>query len=327
MQRWTRILALALAAVHAPVLAQVSPQPEPTGQPPVDAADMDNATGVTLRAARVDRANQDQMVVTGSSTDASPAEVFGQARAITATGNSFDEPLARFEQPVCPGVLGLTRETAGLVIDRLRTNAGFVGLRVQEDGCTANFVVAVVDNGQAMLDRMIRDNPARFEYLNPLDRRELLAPGPARAWTDVQPATRDGMPIARVRDLTSPPTSGQWAAHSNIYTFNRNEITMVWVVLDREAVRGLTLQQVADYATMRGLAQTRPAPEMAISSILGLFSPSGPWPEELTDFDRAYLTAMYDWVPNIPAAVRIGRVAGKLRAIQADNRTSENERQ
>lgn len=283
---------------------------------PAFAQDYANEGGEELREERLQRAEEDQIIVTGEAREASRADIHRQARDIAVSDNVYDVPLARFEQPLCPGIAGLTADSAGLMIDRIRDNARFVDMRVQDDGCNPNFIIAFVDDGQAMLSRMIDESPARFQYLSSVEKREMLEPGPVRVWTDVQPTTRDGMRIGRGRNLVNPPNMRAEMAHSKIYTTTRRDIEMVWVIIDRDAARGMSLMQLADYATMRGLVRTDPGDDLDISSILGLFNRNGPWPETLTDFDRAYLTAVYDSIPNLPAARKIGRVAEELRRIE-----------
>lgn len=267
--------------------------------------------------AQPDPADQgNTIVVAGEIERASRAEVHGQALDIAVSGNIFETPLARFEDPLCPGVAGLTAETASLMVDRIRQNAQFVQLAVQDDGCTPNFIVAFVDDGQTTLTGLMEENPARFQYLSSVEKREMLAPGPVHVWTDVQTASRDGMAIGRGRNLVNAPQVGGWMAHSRIYTAIRNDILTVMILVDRAAVRDLTLLQLADYATMRGLVRTRPPREASVPSILSLFQPGSEQANGLTDFDRAYLTSVYAWIPNLPAAAHLGRVAAEMREIE-----------
>jgi hypothetical protein len=94
----------------------------------------------------------------------------------------------------------------------------------------------------------------------------------------------------------------------------------VMVLFDRSAVLDMTLVQLADYATMRGMAQTRAPDTVSVASILGLFQPVDVDGDNrangLTDFDRAYLSAVYEGIPNMPAGIRLGRVASELRDIE-----------
>ncbi|TIX48787.1 DUF3987 domain-containing protein [Alteraurantiacibacter aquimixticola] len=310
----TSIRAILPALVGALLASSVAAQDTPA---PDEASDLANESGEALRQERQERIAEDEIVVTGRAQEASRAEIHRQARDVTPPGDIRETPLARYETPLCPGIIGLTVQAAVPMIDRIRTNAEVLGVRLAPDECNPNMVLVFADDGQALLSGMMEENPARFQYLTPVARQELRAPGPVRVWTDVQQATRDGMRVPRSRNLVNPPQVRMDMAHSHIYTTVRNEIDMVWVIIDREAARGLSLMQLADYATMRGLVQTEPQEDLAISSILGLFNEDGPWPDELTDFDRAYLTAVYDYIPNLPAFRKLGRVAEEVRRIEA----------
>jgi hypothetical protein len=62
-------------------------------------------------------------------------------------------------------------------------------------------------------------------------------------------------------------------------------------------VRGLRLQQVADYVAMAGLVELHHDADFGgLPSILGLFEPrtsAGPVPSGLTDWDEAFLRSLY----------------------------------
>ena len=99
----------------------------------------------------------------------------------------------------------------------------------------------------------------------------------------------------------------------------RKDIDFALIVYDREAVLGMTVVQLADYATMRGLSHTRPASgEQPMATILALFDeqdivdPIDRGPDELTSFDRGYLRSVYFWKPenSVPA---VGRLLGVRR--------------
>ena len=52
-----------------------------------------------------------------------------RARSITPPpeGDYRREPLARFKQPLCPGVIGLTEELAVALVDRMRSTIATIG--------------------------------------------------------------------------------------------------------------------------------------------------------------------------------------------------------
>jgi len=270
------------------------------------------------------------IIVTGQNQPVSIRQIRRQARDIMVrTGNIYESPLARFEDRLCPGIVGLEPDFAALMIDRVRTNAALLDIRLMPDGCDANFIIAFVDDGEAMLRRMMEESPQYFQYLDSGEKHEILQPGPAHVWANVEPRTLTGMPIAQVRNLVNPPRMHIHAAHSRIYTPNRNDITSVMITFDTDAVRGLNLGQLADYATMRGLAQTRPSGDMAIDSILSLFAhpPDDPnWapPQRLTEFDRAYLRSLYAGPANLPASRKMSNVDDEmLRTIAQTSEVEE----
>ena len=261
----------------------------------------------------------DDIVVTGRvEAPLTTTEVTRQARAITAPTAIRHLPLPRFEDRLCPGVFGMKGEYAALMIDRLRDNAAKLDLWLTEDDgtCRPNFIVAFVDDGQAALAQIERNQSWLMQGLTTANRRELLAEdGPVRVWTTTQTRTRDGLPVPRRETLDNPPSVNMWMAHSKIYLATREDITQVIVLFDKKYIYGKTIVQLADYATMRGLARTRPVDGdgQAMDTILALFDPDASPPLEMTQFDRAYLGAVYDSIPNIPGITKVLGVNRQLR--------------
>jgi len=227
---------------------------------------------------------------------------------LPAAAEANEEPLARFEAALCPGVVGLRREAAESMVGRMRATAEMLGLRMAENGdCEANIVVGFVDDGQAFLEQLREDRSYIFAEMTREERIELLGEaGPARAMLRVRARTRDGMPVARRENLTDVPQAAMWMAHSKIYVATRNDIISALVLFDRDEIRGLDLAQLADYATFRALAHTLPDPAVAgQASILTLFDEGAPAPAGFTEFDLAYLGQLYSGIPNLPAPAKL----------------------
>jgi len=264
-----------------------------------------------------EQSETDDIVVTGRAEQPPAREVSRQAREITQGGDFLHAPLARFEDRLCPGIIGLKPEFASLMIDRIRYNAQQLDMWMGDDtGCSPNFIVAFVPDGKAELAQLQEKHHYLFTPMATADRKELMAEdGPVRVWTTTQMRSRDGMPIARRESLTDPPTVSMWSAHSKIYVPVREDITSVVVLFDLDDVKGKSLVQLADYATMRGLARTRPVDGegRAMDTILSLFDTSASPPLELTAFDRAYLGSLYSSIANLPGAVKIGGINRHLR--------------
>ena len=270
--------------------------------------------------ARRSSAGERDIVVTGrAEAETTAREVSRQARAVTRPQNMYDGPLARFEDRLCPGILGLKEDFAALMIDRIRYNAEALDIwMASEEGCTPNLIVAFVKDGQGELAGLQRRHGYLFESLPVAEREDLLAEaGPVRVWTTTVMRSRDGMEMSQRQGLTDPPVVSMWSAHSKIYLPVREDITQVVVVFDVEGVAGKSLVQLADYATMRGLARTRPVEDdPAMDTILTLFHSDAP-PAAMTRFDRAYLAALYDSIPNLPGITKLLGVNRQLRLQEA----------
>jgi hypothetical protein len=269
----------------------------------------------------------EDIVVTGRVEKPERREVNRQARAISdITSDIRDRPLARIEDRLCPGVIGLRQDAAELMIDRIRWNAERLDMWLADDtACSPNLIVAVVEDGKAQIAELQKSQPWLFQSLTIPERRALLEEnGPARVWTTAQTRTRDGMPIQRRENLTDPPVVQMWMAHSKIYLTIREDITQVVVLLDRDAVRGKTVIQLADYATMRSFARTKPVEgDLALDTILTLFDDNRMPPDGLTDFDQAYLRSVYDWIPNLPAATKLLGVNRQLTKVAKESADRE----
>jgi hypothetical protein len=228
--------------------------------------------------------------------------------AAPAAARVDDEPLPRFEDRLCPGIVGLKRDAAETVVGLMRGNFEALGLSMAPEAtCSPNVVVAFVEDGAAFLRNLSDRQDVLFSDMTPPERAALLAEsGPARAVLKVWTRTRDGMRISRRDNLTDLPQSVQAMAHSRIYTADRNDIVSALVLIDRDALAGLSLQQLADYATFRALTRTLPPADAVDESIVGLFAGGGASrPTGLTEFDRKFLTTLYAGVPNLPGSSRL----------------------
>ncbi len=270
------------------------------------------------------------IVVTGK-PDPTASEVVAQAKSITRMGDFYHDPLARFSEPVCPGVLGLPVDAAGIVVDRIRYNAERVGAPVASTtACKANIVVIFTRDGGTEVRRLLKGNGYLFEGLETPEARALRdEAGPVRAWNVTALRNRHGQeespsfagPVLSMEGnpglppmrVITVPTSD-----SHLFLASRVDITASVVIIDLGAIDGMPAAQIADYAAMRTLARTRPAQgDSAASTILSLFDRDVQHPREMTSFDLAYLRSLYEAGSNVPASVRILGVNRALRRDQA----------
>jgi hypothetical protein len=236
----------------------------------------------------------------------------------------FSAPLAQLQEKICPGVIGLPADIAGIIVDRVRWNAERVGLKPAKEGkCQPNILIAFVLNGQKEVQALARTKGYVFRDVPDEDVREMLADaGPVHAWSATQTKTRDGMPVAKNESLFDPPAVEVPISDSKIFFATRLDIAQSVVVIDLKAIDGMSVVQLADYVTMRAFARTRPASaDAAASTILSLFDSSAPAPRELTAFDLGYLNGIYRTQGNLPASAKIGAVPREIRKQLAKAKT------
>lgn len=251
---------------------------------------------------------------------AAAAIAAGALFAAPAAGEVFggalrDQPLARFQEPLCPGVAGLRVEVAEMVVGRIRKNAETAGLDLGDPvSCKANVLVAVLPDGKAYANGLRDRRPYIFEALDKDQRAALFeAEGPARSWLRIVTRTRDGMVVSQRDTLALPPQTSMAMAHSKIYVATRRDILSAGVLIDAAAVPKVSLVQLADYATMRALAgDSAERVEMPGGTILTLFDDPQAAPAEMTEADRIFLRTLYAALPNNPAALTLATAQKRI---------------
>lgn len=249
------------------------------------------------------------IVVEGKTLPPTRGEVAEQARLLSGASNKYDENLARFQVPVCPGVVGLKRAPAEMLVDRIRFNAKRLGVPLAKDKCSANLIVAIVEDGKTFLSDLAGRRPAMFHHMTAADRDALLGDAqPVRVWRNIMTIDAHGVPVPRSRDGKEMLPS-VWGYTTRWFVKFHRDIISALVVFDQEAIMGMTLIQLADHATMRGLASMRAADgDEPMATILALFADRDHRAAELTDFDVGYLRSLYWYRPDEAAVSKLLRV-------------------
>jgi hypothetical protein len=236
------------------------------------------------------------------------AQVFG--------GADRGEPIPRFEEPLCPGVVGLQLESAETVVGEIRHNAETLGLPLADpETCEPNVIVGVLNDPRRYFEDLRSRRPYLFATMEQ-DGRAALFEGsaPVRAWIRVVTRTRDGMIVDRRENLTDIPQTTVSAAHSKIYVPTRRDIASAMILLDPAAIRGLSAEQLGDYATMRALGGDQGAALVAPGgSILSLFDgTAAAKPTRLSSGDRIFLQTLYSTMANNPAAITLAMASQRI---------------
>lgn len=221
---------------------------------------------------------------------------------------SNDSPMGRFSTGVCFEVLGLPPGYATSIRSRLIENARSAGAPLAGESCSPNALVIFVKDGKSELTNIAARRPYLLDSLSDIDRSRLMAePGPVRAWSNSNVRGSDGRQIDHELKLRG-------AVMSRIVLSIRRDLLSSVVLIDIRAIHGLSLQQLADFATMRLLAQTRSNGIKSSDTILSLFSiDRSAAPTSLTPFDRAYLKVCYAGFGNERVGMKLGRIASMLR--------------
>ena len=229
--------------------------------------------------------------------------------------------IARFHIAVCPVALGLPDEAAHVIEERIRETARGVGAQVaRKRPCEANLLFIAVEDGSAFLMELRRARRDWLDGVSDFEIRAMIAsPRPVRAWAITSLRNEDGL-----REGTSAASASgshfqsqrtlRVMSASILKLPTRVDVEGAIVLIDRSALTGLSLAQVADYVAMRGLARTREPSSDQVDSILALFSPGdGPRPQALSGADIVYLQSLYRSGGTASAAVEKGRMARDIK--------------
>lgn len=249
--------------------------------------------------AQATTASEPPITVTGRR----PEEVRREAEAFVRSLGVAQEPVARWIDPVCPEVLGVAKQISKRVEDRVREIAARAGVPVSKAKCQSNLVIAFVKNGDAVVEQIQARSPHQFKDVDAQHRTYLQnANKPVRWWHAIQSRTRDGMrdtgneapPFAKLDAPGGVPMAGDvvFQYRSSIASTQMvRALRVATVIIDVEKAEGKTLDSVADFAAMVGLAEIRPSDPPPPNSVLSLFAAEGP--TELTSLDENFLSTLY----------------------------------
>jgi hypothetical protein len=276
----TRVLAITaalLAATAVPASAQV---------------DMRASTAT-------DEKSQESVVVQGQRREIAQA----LRKLITPTDS---EQMARFEDEICPMVIGMPRDWTASLTRMIRDNVVAVGGTVGKPGCTVNAAVIFIDQPLELIKALATDEPGFFN-LTPRELQEFTSvQRPIASWHVTDTRGREGEELGQMGSLSdgSPgagfPTDAKivrQATDSRLVSNVREDMLVGFVVFDRMTTPGKTLRQLADISTMHLLLDiNQRAGERDPGSILSLFEERAegmPAPARLSKFDRGALRGFY----------------------------------
>lgn len=239
-----------------------------------------------------------------------------------ATPRDYADSLVRWNEPICPVVIGPPPPQIARILAHLVQIAAAAGVSIKQTPCQANLYVVATPYPKQLLTAWGKRDHLLFAGASRSVDAFLDTPRPVRAWYNTiaarpQPEAVNPEQYSEGPTSTEPPggsalaTASTAAAASvtaavdaarNYSLLNFNEVqsfTSVIVVVDTTRVAGFSLDQLSDYIAMVGLSQINLDSDYGgAPTILSMFAPpaSGaekPAPTRITGWDRDYLKALY----------------------------------
>ena len=210
--------------------------------------------------------------------------------------------LARWNRPICVGAVNLRADIARYVVDRISDVARELEVEAGEPGCRPNVLIVAAVDGAGLASALVEDRPRNFDLRhNGTDagtrafRIFRTGDQPVRWWQISMPIDSEtGQRAVRLPGDPAPPQIHVFAA-SRLRTQIRDDMVRSIIIVDVERLGGANLVQLADYLTLVALAQVDAEADTApYPTILNLFADPASAPAGLTEWDRSYLTALYE---------------------------------
>jgi hypothetical protein len=238
----------------------------------------------------------DELIVTGTREREQAARAMVEALSGLDSAAVDTDPISRLDhKPVCPGVVGLRAERNTAIADRIRDVATAAGMSVADARCRPNLLVLFARDKTELLRQLRQQHPALFVDATGSLLSVPEQPGPVTVLHVNRLVDRDGLlvpfdPIAGYHVVSSPNTPSRISASA------RPIFAASIVVIELNALVGLSPTQIADYAAMRAFTSADPAqvPRLGVDTILtAVEAPEGTAvPITLTRWDLAYLRAL-----------------------------------
>lgn len=241
--------------------------------------------------------------------------------------------LGRWNQRICPGVVGAPQADAQFIIDQIARRAHDAGLQTGAAGCLQNIIIVVAPNSDLFAQQLYAQRREMLVGVNGVESTSLGSealqdfvntPRPIRWWHVSQTVMADGQELAdtQARALqgsgAASAAANQAAASgagmggasaegltgvnatrargSRLNGSTRQDFSRAVIIIDSARTTGVALPTIADYVAFVALAQINPNVSAAnYPTILNLFAsaPAGTRPTEMTSWDLAYLDALY----------------------------------
>jgi hypothetical protein len=224
----------------------------------------------------------------------------------------WDESLMRWDVPVCPLVAGLHKRFGEFILWRISKAATDAGAPLAGRACHPNLFVIATDAPDLLLKKWWARNPGMYDRRHGTEpiRRFIDSSLPVRVWYNSALGCGTGAPVnpgASTLTIASTVVLGGGSSSfgpgaptctdgidTHLNYADTRSISSAIVVIDSRQMKTASIQQLADYIALIGLADLRADADPGTTpSILRVFVGRRPPPRGLTLWDRALLYSLY----------------------------------
>ena len=196
-----------------------------------------------------------------------------------------DQNLARWDRRVCVGVVNMNNRYAQVLADQVSAVAMVVGLQPGDPGCRPNILILADSDGDALARALVEEDPQVFrpDIGNTNLGRDAL-----------EHFQSSGAPV-RWWSVTYTRTAAFGVTASRLRQSHEEALGHVIIILDTSRIGQVSFASLADYISMVALAQVDAQIDpTGYDTVFNLFTPTGSRTQRMTDWDLAYLRALYE---------------------------------
>jgi hypothetical protein len=282
------------------------------------------------------------IIVTGQKETRKEMRLKASTFVRSATVIPQEDQYARRRDPLCPAVSGIDAKYVVKVVAKITSTAEAVGVKMAKPGCSANLLIHFTNDVSGYIAQMAKIRPDLLRTMRPDERLALKQSAVPMRWLYATEARgSDDMKLSiggKSASVLMPGSSGFGGGEStigndpvnlqsnrgtlNTYSASLIDTQMIVnlsstiVIVDAEKSTGFALESVAAYAAMVSLAQIKLSTDYSTyPSILSMFSGgkgADEAPRDLTEWDYAYLRALYKIPANRTARAQRTRIYGEM---------------
>ena len=238
-------------------------------------------------------------------------------QSVLAPVDTTEDQYARWKQPVCFNVYGLSATAKFVVEHRLKEIATQVGAPVdRRDPCAPTVTIAFTPDQRATLESIAKVRPWLVPGLGMI-RSAVRESQPIQAWYATTAQNDNGMGVLVYNGYDEEPLWRSSNTVSRISTGVATSMAAVVITVDTKAIMGMSLGTLADHIALLSLAQARAARHCSdietIANLMQKDSEAGLHTNAITNNDLALLTGLYRTPDDYMQRLQKQRIIGNMR--------------